>query len=49
MFLQILPPDNFTNVHSGFDNQLLIVVLGLSLSVFVIIKLAKLLSKLKTN
>ncbi|MCL7752738.1 hypothetical protein [Polaribacter sp. Z022] len=49
MFLQILPPDNIATEHSNYDNQLLLVVLGLAFSVFVIIRLAKLLSKLKIN
>ena len=50
MFLQILPPNAFENQsESILDNQLLLVILGLSLSVFAIIKIAKILSKIKIS
>ena len=49
MFLQILPPDNIATVESMFENQLGLVILGLSISVFTILKITKLLSKIKIN
>ncbi len=47
MFLQILPPNNVIASKSTLDNQLLFVVLGLAIGVFVILRIAKLLSKIK--
>ncbi|ARV07211.1 hypothetical protein BTO04_11170 [Polaribacter sp. SA4-10] len=47
MFLQILPADNIATVQSVFENELLFVVLGLSISVFIILKIIKVLSKIK--
>ncbi|WP_157812218.1 hypothetical protein [Polaribacter sp. ALD11] len=49
MFLQILPPDAFATSENVLDNQLLMVILGLGVSVFVIIKGAKFLSKIKVS
>jgi len=48
MFLQILPPDNIATAESIFENQLFLVILGLSVGVFAILKVAKLLNKQKT-
>jgi hypothetical protein len=48
MLLQILPPDNIATAESIFENQLLLVILGLSLGVFAILKVAKFLSNQKT-
>lgn len=47
MFLQILPPDNFEATQSIFENQLVFVILGLTIGVFAILKLTKYLSKIK--
>jgi hypothetical protein len=47
MFLQILPPDNLNATKSIFENQLLLVILGLAIGVFIILKIAKFLSKIK--
>jgi|MDSY01.1.fsa_nt_gb hypothetical protein len=47
MFLQILPPDNLNATKSIFENQLLLVILGLAIGVFLILKIAKFLSKIK--
>ena len=49
MFLQIMPPDNIATAESIFENELLFVLLGLSVSVFVILRVAKYLSKIKIN
>ena len=49
MFLQILPPDNVATAQSIFENQLVFVILGLTISVFLILKVAKFLSKIKFN
>ncbi|KGL62171.1 hypothetical protein [Polaribacter sp. Hel1_85] len=49
MFLQILPPDNVATAQSIFESQLVPVLLGLAVSVFVIIRIAKFLSKIKVN
>jgi hypothetical protein len=49
MFLQIMPPDNIATAESVFENELLFVLLGLSVSVFVILRVAKYLSKIKVN
>jgi hypothetical protein len=48
MLLQILPPDNIATAESIFENQLLLVVLGLAVSVFAILKVAKFLSRQKS-
>lgn len=47
MFLQILPADNVATAESIFENQLVFVILGLAISVFAILKIAKFLSKIK--
>ena len=47
MFLQILPQDNVATAQSIFENQLVFVILGLTLGVFAILKITKYLSKLK--
>ncbi|PWG05665.1 hypothetical protein [Polaribacter aquimarinus] len=47
MFLQILPPDNTLTAESIFENQLLFVILGLTIGVFAILRITKYLSKLK--
>ncbi|QOD60007.1 hypothetical protein H9I45_11705 [Polaribacter haliotis] len=49
MFLQILPPDPVSTTENFLDTQLILVVAGLAISVFVILKLSKFLSKLKIN
>jgi hypothetical protein len=49
MFLQILPPDNVATAQSIFENELVFVILGLAISVFVILRVAKYLSKIKMN
>ena len=49
MFLQIMPPDNIATAESIFENELLFVLLGLSVSVFVLLRVAKYLSKIKVN
>jgi len=47
MFLQILPADKVTLVDIILENQLFFVILGLAIGAFVIIRIAKLLSKIK--
>ncbi len=47
MFLQILPPDNVATTESIFENQLVFVILGLTIGVFAILKITKYLSKIK--
>lgn len=49
MFLQILPTSNAVKVttHNTFDLELLFVILGLTFSVFLILRLTKYLSKVK--
>ena len=49
MFLQILPPDNVAATSSVFDNQLVFVLIGLSIGVFAILKIVKYLSKIKVS
>lgn len=49
MFLQILPADKETIAESIIENQLVFVILGLTLGVFAIIRIAKFLSKIKIN
>ena len=49
MFLQILPPDNVVTTQSIFENQTVFVVLALAISVFLILRVAKFLSKIKIN
>jgi hypothetical protein len=49
MFLQIMPPDNVATAQSIFENELVFVILGLAVSVFVILRVAKYLSKIKIN
>ncbi|WP_159949357.1 hypothetical protein [Polaribacter septentrionalilitoris] len=49
MFLQILPADQETLAESIFENQLVFVILGLTIGVIAIIKIAKFLSKIKIN
>ena len=49
MFLQILPADQETIAESIFENQLVFVILGLTLGVIAIIRVAKFLSKIKIN
>lgn len=48
MILQILPPDfQTTNEASVIDSQLIFVLIGLALGVFITIKVAKYFSKMK--
>ena len=47
MFLQILPPDNVATSQSIFENQLVFVILGLTIGVFAILRITKYLSKIK--
>lgn len=47
MFLQILPADKVSTVQSVFENQLVFVILGLAISVFIILKITKSLSQIK--
>jgi hypothetical protein len=47
MILQILPPDKGGLSQSIFENQLLFVLLGLTIGVFIILKIAKYLSTIK--
>lgn len=49
MFLQILPSDYNAKEEFFLDNQLIFVVLGLAISVFVILRVAKFLSKININ
>ncbi|MDX6745313.1 hypothetical protein SHK09_00800 [Polaribacter sp. PL03] len=49
MILQILPPEGIIVSESFFDTQLLFVILGMAAAVFVIIKGAKLLSKINIS
>lgn len=49
MFLQILPPDTVTTSESFLDNQLVLVVVGLAVAVFAIIKAAKFLNTIKLS
>ena len=49
MFLQILPPDNIATAQSILENQFVFALLGLAVSVFVILKVSKFLSKIKIN
>ncbi|ARV15605.1 hypothetical protein [Polaribacter sp. SA4-12] len=49
MFLQIMPPDNVVTAQSIFENELVFVLLGLAVSVFAILRVAKYLSKIKIN
>lgn len=49
MFLQILPPDQPTFLETVLENQTLIVVAGLGLGVFVILKLVKFLNTIKIS
>lgn len=49
MFLQILPPDTVTTSESFIDNQLVLVVVGLAVVVFAIIKVAKFLNTIKLS
>ena len=47
MILQILPPDKGDLSQFIFENQLLFVLLGLAIGVYVILKIAKYLSTIK--
>ena len=47
MFLQIFPPDNAIISESVFESQLVFVLLGLTISVFFILRVNKLLSKVR--
>ena len=47
MILQILPPDKGGLSQSIFENQLVFVLLGLAIGVYVILKIAKYLSTIK--
>jgi len=47
MFLQILPPDSNVVAQSISKNHLLLVLLGLAIGVFVVLKIAKYLSKIE--
>lgn len=47
MFLQILPADKETLLDTILENQLLFVVLGLTIGVFLILRIAKMLSKIR--
>ena len=49
MFLQILPSDYNAKEEFFLDNQLIFVILGLAISVFVILRIAKYLSKINFN
>ncbi|QTD39161.1 hypothetical protein JL193_07965 [Polaribacter batillariae] len=49
MFLQILPPDSIATTENFLDIQLILVIAGLALSVFLILKLSKFLSKIKIS
>ena len=47
MILQILPPDKGSLSQSIFENQLVFVLLGLAIGVYIILKIAKYLSTIK--
>ena len=47
MILQILPPDKGDLSQFIFENQLVFVLLGLAIGVFIILKVAKYLSTIK--
>ena len=47
MILQILPPDKGNLSQFIFENQLLFILLGLAIGVYVILKIAKYLSTIK--
>lgn len=47
MFLQILPADKPTFIEIILENQLALVIAGMAISVFAIIKVAKYLSTIK--
>jgi hypothetical protein len=47
MFLQIFPPDQPTFIETVMENQTLIVVSGLAIGVFAVLKLVKFLSTIK--
>lgn len=49
MFLQILPPDQPTFIETVMENQTLLVVTGLAIGVFAILKLVKYLNTLKVS
>ncbi len=49
MFLQVLSSNNVAAVESVFENQLLFVILGLTLLVFLILRVAKFLCNLSFN
>ncbi|QTE24324.1 hypothetical protein [Polaribacter cellanae] len=49
MLLQILPSDPVSTTENFLDVQLILVIVGLAVSVFVILKLSKFLSKIKIN
>ena len=49
MFLQTLPKNNEATVQSVFENEIVFVILGLAISVFVILKFTKYLSKIKIS
>ena len=49
MFLQILPPDQPTFIETIMENQTLLVVAGLAIGVFTVLKLVKFLSLLKVS
>lgn len=49
MFLQILPPDQPTFLETVLENQTLLVVVGLGLGVFAILKMVKFLNTIKVS
>jgi hypothetical protein len=48
MLLQILPPDSISITESIFENQLLLVAIGLGITLFTILKVTNFLNKQKT-
>ncbi|WP_158839432.1 hypothetical protein [Polaribacter sp. L3A8] len=49
MFLQVFAHNVFTSAKAVFENQLVFVILGLVILVFLILRIAKSLSKMSFN
>ncbi|TMM30552.1 hypothetical protein FDT66_07250 [Polaribacter aestuariivivens] len=49
MALQILPPDPIQTSETFLDLQLVMVITGLAIGVFAVLKITKLLSKIKID